>query len=178
MYRSCSIFSLFLLALAACRPEPRVEPVRAGASVPYPGPQASGQSHGGDSVPFEAIRYIQLQRAEDSSTYFTQDDCRCTMQTAEFRKGRLTFASCDSVYPEGNYTLQRLQRDSAAGLTVFATRDGTADTIVFRRAATSPAIYEIRRSNLYDIESGVRFISSQDSAKFEHRDWNCSEYDG
>ncbi len=82
------------------------------------------------------------------------------------------------MYPEGDYRVRLARRDSAGGLTVFATHRDSADTIVFRRLAVAPAIYEIRRSNSYDIESGLLFISALDSTKFERRSWDCSEYGG
>lgn len=185
MFRSLFALGLFVVALATCRPQPEVDAARGtdaaraadtAAVEPAPIPAAPLEA---DAVPFDAIRFIQLQRSEDSATFYTQDDCRCTQQTAEFRSPqRLTFATCDSVYPEGDYRVRIARRDSAGGLTVFATHRDSADTIVFRRTAIAPAIYEIRRSNSYDIESGLHFISALDSAKFEHRSWDCSEYGG
>lgn len=185
MSRSLARLSLCLVALVACRPQPEIDAARAGDSTRVSDSAAVEQapipvpSVGTDSVPFEAIRFIQLVRSEDSATFYTQDDCRCTQQTARFRSPRrLTFATCDSVYPEGDYRVRLARRDSAGGLTVFATHRDSADTIVFRRTAITPSIYEIRRSNSYDIESGLHFISAMDSAKFEHRSWDCSEYGG
>lgn len=179
MSRSLSALGLLLVALVACRPRPEVDAARGGDSAAVEPAPIPASPAGADSVPFEAIRFIQLQRSEDSATFYTQDDCRCTQQTAEFRSARrLTFATCDSVYPEGDYRVRLARRDSAGGLTVFATHRDSADTIVFRRTAIAPSIYEIRRSNHYDIESGLHFISAMDSAKFERRSWDCSEYGG
>lgn len=179
MSRTLFILGVFLVALGACRSRQEPAPESTGDSVavaPASNPVPPSDS---DAVPFETIRFIQLQRSEDSVTYFTQDDCRCTMQTALFpTAGRLTFATCDSVYPEGDYRVRLARRDSAGGLTVFASHRDSADTIVFRRTAIAPAIYEIRRSNSYDVESGLHFIDAEDSAKFERRKWDCSEYGG
>jgi hypothetical protein len=131
-----------------------------------------------DTSSFLSIRYLQLQRKEDSSGYFTTQDCRCTQGTAVFTAtGELTFATCDSVPPEGRYAMRRFVKDPT-GITVFANHRDTADTITFRRMPISPTIYEIRRSNYFDIESGTLFIDSRDSAKFEHQEWNCEEYQG
>lgn len=89
----------------------------------------------------------------------------------------LTFSVCDSVYPGSRYTIHNRAEDST-GTTLFATHLDTADTITIHRLTPNPVIYEIRRSNYSEIEAGNLFIDAKDSAKFEHRSWDCDEYQG
>lgn len=184
MPRSLLIASALLVILAGCRKEDS-PPAAALSDTAKKAPQAADTSAKvAAPIPpdtaFEAIRYVQLQLAEDSSGYFTLDDCRCTQGTAVFAKGQLTFATCGQVPAEGRYPIRSTRRDTA-GITVLAARKDTLDTVTIRRTRPRPnlpPVYDIRRSNAFDVESGTLFIDSRDSARFEHRAWDCEEYQG
>jgi len=183
MPRSLLVASLLLVFLAGCRKEdtpPAAPPDTARKAALPVDTSAKVATSAAPDTAFEAIRYIQLQLAEDSSGYFTMDDCRCTQGTAVFAKGQLTFATCGQVPSEGRYRIRSTRRDTA-GITVLAARKDTLDTVTIRRTrprANLPPVYDIRRSNAFDVESGTLFIDSRDSARFERRSWDCEEYQG
>jgi hypothetical protein len=131
-----------------------------------------------DTALLKSMRFMQLLKSETDSSYFTQDDCRCIQSTASFSSnGEFIFSVCDSIYSGSRYAVQREVSDSD-GITLFATHQDSADTIRIKVFQASPAIYEIIRSNYFEVESGNLFINVQDSSKFEHHHWDCDEYQG
>jgi hypothetical protein len=117
-------------------------------------------------------------QSEDGAAYYTQDDCRCTQATASFTSsGEMTFSVCGSIDSNSRYTIQRMDK-TPEGMILYATHQDSTDTLVIQRKQGSPAIFEIRRSNYFEIESGNFFLDAKDSAKVEHVTWDCDEYQG
>ncbi len=131
-----------------------------------------------DSLSLVSIRFIQVLQSDDKKDYYTQTDCRCVQSTASFTpNGEMKFSVCDSIDSSSRYAIHRMDQNPN-GMILYATHRDSADTIVIKGIQASPVIYEIRRSNYFEIESGNLFIDAKDSTKFEHHHWDCDEYQG